>query len=256
MKMDRREFLCLTAAGTLAGGRTVAATLTTEPPGFAAVAFDALAIFDARPVAALAESLFPGKGSEIMTAWRARQFEYQWLRALAGQYADFLQVTEQSLLFASKELKLDLSVDQRRQLMWQWSNLGVWPEVPEALAALRRAGVRLAVLSNMTSAMLVDGLKRAQIDRMFEAVLSTDQNRSYKPDPRSYQLATDRLRLRREQILFAASAGWDVAGGKWFGYPTFWVNRLGATAEELGVAADATGPHLGSLVKFALPGNR
>ena len=48
----------------------------------------------------------------------------------------------------------------------------------------------------------------------------------------------------------AAIAGWDVARAKWFGYPTFWVNRSNAPAEELGVAPDGAGADLNDLVKF------
>jgi 2-haloacid dehalogenase len=85
---------------------------------------------------------------------------------------------------------------------------------------------------------------------VFEHALSTDSIRVYKPDPRAYQMAVDAFGLGREEIGFAAFAGWDVAGAKWFGYPTFWVNRLNAPVEELGVAPDATGATLTDLVAF------
>jgi 2-haloacid dehalogenase len=75
-------------------------------------------------------------------------------------------------------------------------------------------------------------------------VLSTDKISSFKPDPKAYQLAVDRTGYRREEILFVASAGWDAAGARWFGYPTFWNNRLSAPFEELEVAADASGSTL------------
>jgi len=48
-----------------------------------AIAFDAFPNFDPRPTFALAETLFPDKGKALSTAWRKRQFEYQWLRALS-----------------------------------------------------------------------------------------------------------------------------------------------------------------------------
>ena len=187
-----------------------------------------------------------------MSAWRTRQFEYQWLRALSGHYADFLQATEESLIFASRQLQLELSVDKRQQLMSAWSNLQVWPDVPDATKSLHMAGLRLAILSNMTPSVLHRGLQRAGLEQEFEAVLSTDQIRSYKPDPHAYQMAVDKLQLRREEILFVAFAGWDVAGAKWFGYPTFWVNRLGSPMEELGVVADASGQGLDSVVRYVL----
>jgi 2-haloacid dehalogenase len=60
----------------------------------------------------------------------------------------------------------------------------------------------------------------------------------------------DELKLRREEILFVAFAGWDAAGAKSFGYPTFWVNRLGLPHEELGVLPDASGSNLTDLVEY------
>jgi 2-haloacid dehalogenase len=108
----------------------------------------------------------------------------------------------------------------------------------------------LAFLSNMTVKMLEAGIENSSLQGIFEHVLSTDQLRTYKPDPRAYQLAMDAFRLAREEILFVAFAGWDAAGAKWFGYPTFWVNRLASPEEELGVTPDATGHDLTSLVSF------
>lgn len=65
-----------------------------------------------------------------------------------------------------------------------------------------------------------------------------------------YQMGVDAFRLPREAIVFAASAAWDAAGAKAFGYPTFWLNRGGLPPEELGVGPDATGSSTADLVKF------
>jgi hypothetical protein len=51
----------------------------------------------------------------------------------------------------------------------------------------------------------------------------------------------------RRDFLSLLAAG---AGAKWFGYPTFWVNRSNQPAEELGVAADGVGANLHDLVSF------
>ena len=118
MPLNRREFLNLAAAG-IATGVLVSMTSThaaTESK-IKAIAFDAFPILDPRPVFALAEQLFPGKGAELSNVWRTRQFEYQWLRVLSGQYADFWQTTEDSLVFAAELLKLDLTPDKRTKLM-------------------------------------------------------------------------------------------------------------------------------------------
>lgn len=223
---------------------------TVSESRFKAIAFDAFPIFDPRPIASLAEEIFPGKGSELMNAWRVRQFEYQWLRALSGQYVDFMRATEDSLEFAARSQKLDLTDDRKDRLMSAYMNLSVWPDAALSVKALRKAGFRLVFLSNMTEEMIENGLEKANLRDQFEAIYSTNAIRSYKPASGAYQIAVDKLGLSRDEILFVAFAGWDVAGAKWFGYPTYWVNRLRSPMEELGVSPDAQGENLQALVEY------
>jgi 2-haloacid dehalogenase len=76
-----------------------------------------------------------------------------------------------------------------------------------------------------------------------------------QPDPRAYKAAIDAFGLPPRDIGFVAFAGWDVAGAKWFGYPTFWVNRLNTPLEELGVRPDAVGSNLNDLIRFVGAGS-
>jgi len=257
MAMDRREFMQL-AAGSLAAGAWLSSPQASPAPGsrLKAVAFDGFVIFDPRPVFRLIEDLFPGKGRELGDAWRTRQFEYQWLRTLSGTFEDFWRCTDDALVFAARQLKLDLTPDKRARLMNSYLMLEPWPEVPAALRALRESGLRLAFLSNMTSKMIATGLGNSGLDEFFDRVLSTDQAGAHKPDPRAYRMAMDAFHLEREEILFAAFAGWDAAGAKCFGYPTFWVNRLDQQPEELGVTPDGMGGDLDALVTFVAGGRR
>src|SRR5262245_5679689 len=155
MSLDRREFLDFAAVGfamrTLTAPIPTRVTTRSKPE---AIVFDAFAILDPRPVAALAEELFPGRGAELSKAWRTRQFEYQWLRALSGQYADFWQTTEDGLSFAAESLRVELTADARGKLMDAHLRLAAWPDVAPALRALADAGIRLGFLSNATPRML------------------------------------------------------------------------------------------------------
>jgi 2-haloacid dehalogenase len=252
MAITRREFVARAglAAGVLAASpRMLLAGPNAKQP-IKAVAFDAFPIFDPRPVVALADHLFPGKGIDLSNEWRTRQFEYTWLRMALRRYADFWQVTQDSLVFAANRLKIELSPQQRDQLMNAYLELKAWPDVSPALSALKKSGVRLVFLSNFTARMLDGCIRSAGLEGMFEHVLSTDQVKTYKPDPLAYQLGTDVLKLRRDEVLFAAFAGWDAAGAKAFGYPTFWVNRLKLPVEELGEVPDGQGSDLAALVEF------
>jgi 2-haloacid dehalogenase len=253
MFVNRREFVTMAAAGVVA---TTAGVPAMAADGvktiIKAVAFDGFPIIDPRPVFAKVEEMFPGKGSELSDAWRTRQFEYTWLRTLGGRYVDFWQVTEESLVFAAKLRGIDLSADKRDQLMQTYLALKAWPDVVPALKQLKAAGIRMAFLSNLTDVMLDAVVKNSGLEGFFEPHLSTDKVKAFKPDPRAYQMGLDAFKLRKEEIAFAAFAGWDAAGAKWFGYPTFWVNRLKTPVEELGVTPDGMGSGLGDLVKFVL----
>jgi 2-haloacid dehalogenase len=251
MPLNRRGFLNLAAGGvaTALFRSTLDARAATSSK-IKAVAFDAFTTFDPRPVFALADRLFPGRGAELSNAWRIRQFEYQWLRALSGRYADFWQATEEALVFAAKLLKLDLSTENRERLMEAYLELKAWPDAAPALRSLRDLGVRLALLSNATLDMLDAWIHNSGLENTYEYVLSTNKIRTYKPDPRAYQMGVDAFGLKLEEIAFAAFGGWDVAGAKWFGYTTFWVNRLDLPVGELGVAPDGMGGSLAELVAF------
>jgi len=247
--MVRREFLT-TGLGLAASLLTSRAAAAGRRPNIKAIAFDAFPVFDPRPVAALCEALFPGRGSELVAMWRERQFEYAWLRTVSNRYADFARVTDDALTFAAAALKLDITVEKRDRLRRAHFELKAWPDAVPALKKLRETGMRLAFLSNFTPGMLNSCIAFAGLEGLFEQALSTDATRTYKPDARAYRLGVEALDLPREEILFAAFAGWDAAGAKSFGYPTFWVNRLGLPPEELDVLPDATGANLADLAAF------
>ena len=113
MELNRRQFVNL-ATGSVATcllGGIVPIVGYSDPP-IKAIAFDGFTTFDPRSVSALAEELFPGRGSELSNLWRTRQFEYTWLRTVCGHYADFWKITEDALVFATM-LKLKLSLEKR-----------------------------------------------------------------------------------------------------------------------------------------------
>ncbi|WGS87658.1 haloacid dehalogenase type II [Methylomonas sp. UP202] len=248
MPLTRREFLRL--SGAASAGLLLPVTQAKAANRIKAVAFDGFTTFDPRPIAALAETLFPGQGQTLAQSWRTRQFEYAWLRTLMGNYADFWQVTEEALIFAAQQHSLELTGEKRERLMQAFISLDAWPDAKAALLRLKASGLRLAFLSNFTATMLDACVKQAGLEGIFEEHLSTDRVKAYKPDPRAYRMGTEAFGLPREQIVFAAFGGWDAAGAKAFGYPTFWVNRVQAPREHLGVAADASGKTLTDLADF------
>jgi 2-haloacid dehalogenase len=251
MKLDRRSFMTsgIAATAVMASSRAAAAE-QGDRSAIKAVAFDAFTLFDPRPIFLECEAVAPGRGADLANLWRTRQFEYQWLRALAGQYQDFFATTQAALEFAAQSLEIDLATSARDRLMQGFFEMRAWPDVPQALRDLRRAGKRLALLSNATVPILEAALKNSALQGALDQIISTDRIKSFKPDPRAYQLGLDLLDVAKHELMFVAFAGWDAAGARWFGYPTFWNNRQGAVEEMLGVKADGGGATLGDLTRF------
>ena len=251
---------CIVASALVVG---IALQLSSSPaavervegaaPRFKAVAFDYFVLFDPDSVVSQAEEMFPGKGRQLTALWRNRQFEYTWLRSVTHRYVDFAAVTRDALTYSANSMSLELTRDDERRLLDAYLHLTLWPDTVGTLRTLKQSGVRVIALSNFSPAMLRANAEYGHIAHLVDAFVSTDESRTYKPDPRAYQLGVDHLRLTKSAIVFAAFAGWDAAGAKSFGYPTFWVNRANQPTEQLGVAPDATSPALAGLLEFVLP---
>jgi 2-haloacid dehalogenase len=251
MPMNRRQFLIAAAGSIAVSVPAVNSAQSQNERRYNAVAFDAFVIFDPRPIFALAAELIPEKGEDFVGLWRTRQFEYMWLRTLSGRYADFPTATRDALVFAARTLKVDLAASTKQRLLDGYFQLKAWPDVVPALRRLKDAGLRLGFLSNFSDGMLAANLESAELKGYFEQSLSTDRVKAFKPDPRAYRMGVDAFGLAPGEIVFAAFAGWDAAGAKSFGYPTFWVNRQNSVEEQLDVHPDAAGG-IDELVKFAI----
>ena len=251
----RREILAAAAGATswlaaACAGPRVRAETPAAPAGIARVAFDGLALFDPRRVLDAVRSV---GGDALVPAFRARLFQYQWLRALAGAYRNFEEIALDALrASAAATLGATPAVDAEQALSEALLALEPWPDVPEALAAIAASGRSVALLANMTPAMLETAVSGAGLEHTITELWSTDALRTFKPDPLAYELALAGVEHARDEVLFVASAAWDAAGASWFGLPTWWVNRLGGPVEELGVGEQivGSGPDLEPLLAW------
>jgi len=199
-----------------------------------ALVFDAYGtLFDVHSVQARCDSLWPGKGAQLSQAWRAKQLEYTWQRSLMRRYVPFSQVTEDALLYACELLQLKIDRTNAQALMDEYRRLALYADVPGAMKKLK---AKRAILSNGSPDM-IDPLV-AQSGLSFDAVLSVDAVKVYKPAPEVYQLAVDKLKTPKERITFVSSNCWDALGAKSFGFRVYWINRAKAPVDRLGFRPD------------------
>jgi 2-haloacid dehalogenase len=118
--------------------------------------------------------------------------------------------------------RLDFTRQERDELNAVWSRLDPWPDAVEGLTRLRRR-FTTTTLSNAGMAAVVAIVKQAQLP--FDAVLTAELARSYKPAPAVYQLAVDYLGYRPDQILMVACHKYDLKAAGMFGMRTAFVAR-------------------------------
>jgi 2-haloacid dehalogenase len=199
-----------------------------------ALVFDAYGtLYDVHSVIRRCEAFWPGTGTPLSQLWRVKQLEYTWQRSLMQRYVPFSQVTDDALQYACASLGLALDGKQSGALMDEYRKLAVYPDVPDALAALR---VKKAILSNGSPDMLDPLVEHSGLK--FDAVLSVDEVKVFKPAPEVYQLAVDRLGVAKENIGFVSSNCWDALGAKSFGFRVYWINRAKAPVDRLGFQPD------------------
>lgn len=249
--MRRMSWIAYTVAAVCMMAFSGASFAQEQPQSrFKAVAFDYFVIFDPNSVVPQAEKVFPGKGTEFTRAWRAKQFEYGFLRSITDRHEDFFKVTEDALDYTAKAMGLELSPADKEALLNAYLSLTPWPDAVEGLRKLKASGLRIITIANFSPRMLRSNAERAGIADLFDELLSTAANKTYKPDPRAYDLGLQRLGLKKEEVVFAAFGGWDAYGAKRFGYPTYWVNRFNLPTEKLGIEADGTSSDFAGLLKF------
>ena len=190
-----------------------------------AFVFDAYGtLFDVHAAIARHRTAAGPDADRLSEIWRIKQLEYTWTLTLAGHYVDFWTLTERALDFALARFP---SVDPRLKpkLLDAYFVLDAFPDARVTLVGLKARGARTGILSNGSPKMLAAAVAAAGLDHAFDAVLSVDAIRMYKPRPEPYALASHALALPPADIVFVSSNRWDVMGAAAVGFDTVWVNR-------------------------------
>lgn len=217
-----------------------------------AYVFDAYGtLFDVHAAIARHRAAAGPDADRFSELWRTKQLEYTWTMTLAGRYTDFWTLTERALDYAFDRIGT-VNRALRPKLLDAYRQLDAFPDAREALTALKAQGVRLAILSNGSPAMLDAAVEASGIGGLLDAVLSVDSVRLYKPRPEVYALVTDRFGVAAQSVVFVSSNRWDVMGASAFGFRPVWINRARNPDEYPEHAPLRTVTDLSALPKLAL----
>ena len=104
-----------------------------------------------------------------------------------------------------------------------------WPAFSDSAAALARLHERfkLGVITNCDDDLFAASERRLGLT--FDTVVTAQQTRRYKPNPRGFELAFERIGLPPARILHVAQSLFhDHVPAKRLGLTTVWVDRRGA----------------------------
>jgi 2-haloacid dehalogenase len=169
------------------------------------------------------ESGASGDPYELADAWRAR---YRPILAEvndgARPWGDFDELHLATLDDLLAERGIELAPEARHDLVRSWHRLDPWPDVPAGLDALRRERP-VATLSNGHVALLVDLARHGGL--RFDAILSAELARAYKPAPEAYRAAARLLAVEPGELMLVAAHPWDLGGARAAGLRSAFVDR-------------------------------
>ncbi|QOR39809.1 haloacid dehalogenase type II [Billgrantia diversa] len=187
---------------------------------------------------------------EFSRRWRDKQLEYSFRRGLMGAYVPFGQCTREALDFTDRALQSQLSDVDKDHLMAVYARLPAFPDAADALERLAASGMRCVAFSNGTSDAVNGLLEQAGILERFEAVISVDEVKRFKPDPAVYAHLRYRLEVAPGDTWLISSNPFDVIGARHAGLHAAWVRRsLDAPFDPWGVEPDLTVTDLGVLAE-------
>lgn len=202
---------------------------------------------------AMADMLRPtlGDSAEAVAAqWRTSQLQLAFRRGLMGRYVEFSVCTRDALDVAIAAHGVEVDADTRDEWMSEYSRLPAFGEVDGALASLVAAGYRCVAFSNGTERAMQEVLGNAGLDRHFEALVSVDDVRRFKPDPVVYHHLARRMNVAHEHARLVSSNNWDIQGACHAGLKAAWIHRdKTALIEDPALAPDIEVERLDELAR-------
>jgi 2-haloacid dehalogenase len=151
-------------------------------------------------------------GASVRKLWFNQMLQSAFVATITDAYVTFGEAAGAALGMTEERLGLEISEDDRQEILGGLRDLPPHPEVPESLDRLRDAGFRLATLTNSTQEVAEAQIQNAGLTDKFEQILSADTARRLKPAPAPYRMAARALMIPERGMRLVAAHAWDVAG--------------------------------------------
>lgn len=181
------------------------------------------------------------KSSKGFRIWFGMLLHYTLVDNCTNSYHDFSAIADAALYMAAKALKAEIDQKEKKEALQTIKQLSAYDDVPKGLQLLKGNNFRLATLTNSPPATLAAQLQSAKLTEYFEATLSIDSIKKYKPALETYKWATEQLSVNVSDAILIAAHGWDIAGALQAGMQAAFIERKGQSLYPLSPKPAFTG---------------
>ena len=175
----------------------------------------------------------PGEAdaAEIFLVWERMQWE-----KLRGPYVPYAEILRSSFHETMEAMECPCNAyaaDAFADSLARWEP---FPDVNPALVQLSRR-YKLAIISNMDRQLLGGSVRRLAV--RFDALITAEDARAYKPDPAIFQLALRRMGCAPQDVAHVAfGADYDLQPASTLGFRLVYLNRQGLARPETPLEAE------------------
>jgi 2-haloacid dehalogenase len=150
--------------------------------------------------------------ASVRRLWFNQMLQSAFVAIITDAYTTFGEAAGAALRMTEERQGVQISDEDRREILGGLRNLPPHPEVSDSLDRLREVGFRLATLTNSTQEIAEAQIENAGLSDRFEKILSADTAKRLKPAPAPYRMAARALEIPERGMRLVAAHAWDVAG--------------------------------------------
>ncbi len=188
----------------------------------------------------------------VMSRWFAQLLQLSMIATITEHYHDFGTLAREALLISAKRQGVTLTNEAKETIVQTLTQLEPHADVNDSLERLLVAGFRLATLTNSPYHILKKQLTHAGILEFFEQTISVDEVKLFKPHPKVYQMAAQKLGIGPSELRLVAAHNWDTTGAIRAGCNAAFVAHPGMVLGDLDEQTDIVAPTMTEVVTMIL----
>jgi 2-haloacid dehalogenase len=170
----------------------------------------------------------------VSRLWRSRSLAYTFIANQIDAYQPFYEINRDALQYALDAHGVDLSTEERDEILAVYHELDVFDDVRDGVARLVDGGYDCYVISNGNPEMLSSMVEHAGIEDLITDTISADEIELFKPAAELYRHGAARTGTPIDKIAHVTAGYFDVFGAEHAGMQSVWLDRASRPWETFG----------------------